>query len=464
MGSNDVINKKIKVSVDAKQWEALLKSIKDSEGLIKTILETQNKINKALNIMNKAQKDSNKKEKEKLDTLKKEESTLERINRLKDAYNKSKEKKDLELTFEKRDLEKPKKSLLERYQSYKGIGGAFKLMGERAEEAGQAKVDDYDRQLLIEKQKRADLLKLANSEKDEEKQRKLYEDVAAKDEDIRKLEKGKSKSIGDPKSEVNKYKALSDAAKGVDKALGKLKSAIIGIVTNPLKKLGEAFKNAVHDIIEFRTGVATFNTSNSLITNSAAREQQLKYGLSASQNYGFTKAKEMLNIQSDEDLMYMNAEQRDRLLGYMEKYSSWFDQMNSSGVLQDIQEMQLEFNELKEELAMEFLQWVAENKETIMTIIRGIFEFVKFIANKIIDIVNFFSKLTGGKAHEGFYSEALSSDTINNNNNSKSTNITINANTTNNATGVLGSQEAFNQYSEENFKNLSKQLIEMIGG
>ena len=121
----------------------------------------------------------------------------------------------------------------------------------------------------------------------------------------------------------------------------------------------------------------------------------------------------------------------------------------------------IEFEELKQELAMEFLQWVAENKETIMTIIKGIFEFVKFIANRIIDIVNFFSQLVGGKTTEGFYNDAMAADTINNNN-SKSTNITINANTTNNATGILSSQESFDQYNKENFNNLAKQIATLV--
>ena len=43
------------------------------------------------------------------------------------------------------------------------------------------------------------------------------------------------------------------------------------------------------------------------------------------------------------------------------------------------------------------------------------------------------------------------------------TNITINANTTNNATGVLSSQDAYNAYSEDNFAKLAKQLMTVIG-
>ena len=216
-------------------------------------------------------------------------------------------------------------------------------------------------------------------------------------------------------------------------------------------------------MIDFRSGIATFATGTSLITNAAAREQQLKYGLSSSQNYAFTKAKEMLNIQSDEDLMYMNADQRERLLAYMEQYSRFYDELESSGTLQSIQEMQLEFQELKEELAMEFLSWVAENKETIMAVIKGGFEFIKFIANAIMAIINILTFGSQGKEYD-LYSKA--SDEANNNttDNSKHTQINMNINTTNNATGVLGSQEALDQYQEENWSKLAKQIVGAIGG
>lgn len=459
---NNTIEKKIKVSVDAKQWEALLKSIKGSEAFQKSILEIQKEISKTLDVINKKQKANNKEEKENLKNLKEEKTLLKEINEIKERYNKQKAKNDFELELEKKNLEKPRKNILENLQKYKGISGAFKSMADQAQEEGDTKKDEFDRRIFDKKQERDELYKKlgdTNLSKDERNQ--VLADLENKDKEIAGIEKDKSKSIGDTKTQVAKFTSMAKAAEGVDKALHKLGKAAISIVTDPLKKLGEGFKAALHDILEFRTGVATFNTANSLITNSSAREQQLKYGLSASQNYGFTKAKELLNIQSDEDLMYMNAEQREKLLGYMEKYSSWFDQMNSSGVLQDIQEMQLEFEELKQELAMEFLQWVAENKETIMTIIKGIFEFIKFIANRIIDIVNFFSQLVGGKTTEGFYNDAMAADTINNNN-SKSTNITINANTTNNATGILSSQESFDQYNKENFNNLAKQIATLV--
>ena len=172
----------------------------------------------------------------------------------------------------------------------------------------------------------------------------------------------------------------------------------------------------------------------------------------------------MLNIQSDEDLMYMNADQRNRLLAYMDKYANWYADLEASGVLEDIQEMQLEFEEFKQEIAMEFLQWVAENKETIMNAIRGIFEFIKFIANLVIKIVN---ALSGpwGKKYEEIDSIATSSDQINNSsNNIKNTTININANTTNNATGVLGSPEALEKFSQENWSNLAKDIVSRIGG
>jgi len=186
----------------------------------------------------------------------------------------------------------------------------------------------------------------------------------------------------------------------------------------------------------------------------------MKYGLTSSQNYAFTQAKSMLGIQTDEDLMYMNASQRDRFLSYMERYSQWYDELESSGVLDSIQEMQLEFEELKQELAMEFLSWVANNKDTIMYCIKATFEFVKAIANFIMKIIT----LIGGSTDYDLYNSANASDKINNDSHNTSTNVTINANTTNNATGVLGSQDALDSFNKENWSQLAKQIVGVIGG
>lgn len=218
----------------------------------------------------------------------------------------------------------------------------------------------------------------------------------------------------------------------------------------PLDSFRKNIINATTALLQANTGVASYS-SGSLFTNAKARETKLKYGMSDAQSFAFTQAKSMLNINGDEDLMYMNSAQRERLLAYMDKYSQWYNEMESSGVLASIQEMQLEFKEFYNEIAMEFLQWVAENKDTIMTCIRGIFEIVKGIANMVMSII----KLFGGNTNS--YASAYSSDTYNSGStstdNSRNINLNVNSNITNN-----GSQMSSQTADDKMWSDIAKQI------
>lgn len=503
---NEIL-KTIKINVNSSEYKALQKSLNEIAKVEKEINTLKAKNAKSVDEMIRLKK-------EELAVAKKEEKISE------ETYNKK--LKDLEVEKKVFQLEQKKAKLLESYskkaeearkkeredrlkeakesftnapvqrarealrakteegkqsgwyfgQRYKGIGGAFTYLSDKAQKAGEEKVAAFDEQIA-----RQEDIKKLNKEKIAKYQDELQsgnltpkqieyrkEKIAALQEEskiagskIEDIKDKRSQAIGDTKTQMNKYAALAQAAQKAGETLKKIGNVLLA----PFKKLANATMDAVKQMLDFKTGVATFSTSTSLITNSAAREQQMKYGLTSSQNYAFSQAKSMLNIQSDEDLMYMNKDQRDKFLSYMQRYSAWYDEMESSGVLANIQEMQLEFQELKQEIAMEFLQWVAENKETIMTCIKGIFEFIKKVANVVIKIMEILS--LGKNSGETI---ADTSDTNNyntNNNNSRSTVINVNANTTNNATGVLGSQEAMNQFSQENFNRLAKQIAGALG-
>lgn len=445
------IKKTVQIDVDSKDLKNALK-------LIEQIAKSQQSVLKVLQKVNEV-------EKKHISSLKEEQRAISSIiNEQRKRYDLEKKLSDFDSQVRRRQLETPKMSFLEQVQKYKGAAGGFTRLGEAAQARGQLKIDAFDRQLIEQQAKRAELeekYQAARATGDGRKTRGALIQLRKQDAAIQQTEESKSKAIGETKTQVNKYAALAQAAQKVSAVFERVGKAALDFVIAPFKKLADKTMEAVTAMFNFSSGIATFATSTSLVTNAAARESQLKYGLTEAQNYGFTKAKEMLNIQSDEDLMYMNSEQRERLLSYMENYTNWFDDMRNSGVLQNIQEMQLEFNELKEELAMEFLSWVAENKETLMTCIKGIFEVIKAIANFVMQIVTLF----GGKGtNYDLYNAASASDNINNNNNSKNTQINMNINTTNNATGVLGSQEALNQFNEQNWEELSKQIVSAIGG
>ena len=221
-------------------------------------------------------------------------------------------------------------------------------------------------------------------------------------------------------------------------------------LVKPINDFASGVVDATKAILNMKTGAASFSSS-SLITNASARETKLKYGMNDSQAYGFTQAKSLLNIQSDEDLMYMNSEQRERLLGYMERYSAWYDEMESSGVLASVQEMQLEFEQFKQEIAMEFLQWVAENKDVIMACIKGIFNFIKGIAQLIMNIISIIS-FGQSNGNSAFGSDTWNSNSVNTDN-SRINNVNINANVTNNGSNAAMTSQ------DKMWSDLAKQIV-----
>lgn len=439
--------KKIKIDVDSKELKTAL-------NLLKEMSKTQKEMVKLFGDLFNREKEGVKVEKERTNELKNQQKILA------DLVQK---RKELELTIQKRELEKGQPSWIDQYQRYKGFSGSFNRMADVVSEQGQQKIDEFDKQLLEQKEERARIAgNLEQAKLEGQDTTALESQLEAQDKLIESTDLARSASIGETKTQLNNINAMGNAAKKVDKAFEKMKEKVLDLIKKPFKDLYENVTKVVTAMLKLENGIASFNTATSLVTNTAAREQQMKYGLTSAQNYAFTRAKELLNIQSDEDLMYMNKDQRDRFLSYMEKYSQWFDKMESSGVLEQIQEMQLTFRELYEELAMDFLQWVAANKDAIMEAIKGIFEIIKIVGKAVIDILNFIKPIgspnTYSLSNVGTLSDGIT------NTNTKNTTITINANTTNNATGVLSSQQALDNWSKENWSNLAKQIVGVIGG
>lgn len=197
--------------------------------------------------------------------------------------------------------------------------------------------------------------------------------------------------------------AIVNAAKKVASVFNNLSKSFLGISFS----IKDAFSDVLKDISEMTSmskGMATYATGSSLITNSAARQTQMKYGLSNSQTYAFTQASSLLGISSDEDLMYMNQSQKQVFTQYMQKYSSWYEQLMSSGALQDIQQMQLEFAMFKQEVAVDLLQFVAQNKDTLLAAAKGIMSILEWV-------MKLATKLLGGIFGTG---SSSSSSTANN--------------------------------------------------
>lgn len=231
------------------------------------------------------------------------------------------------------------------------------------------------------------------------------------------LEKEMSeKDISDLKHELLAKQLINGVGKFYNVALKTFD--VLGI------NIKNMFRDVINNIAEnlSRTGMASYDTTTSLFTNSEARSQAMKYGISSSTNWALTKTAGMLfggTGNLDENIAYMNPAQKEMFATLMSKYSSWYDQLQSTGVLQRIQEFQLDFAMLKEELAIDFMNWFAQNKEVVLGAITGTFSVIKAISSVIVGIANF---LGGVKSSDSVLngSKAITVNISNTNNNSLS--------------------------------------------
>jgi len=239
----------------------------------------------------------------------------------------------------------------------------------------------------------------------------------------------------DAKRSSNMKMAIAQAA--INTAISAVKK--VGNVANEVfKTMGFDLKSTFKDIVATiakelkETGMASFATGSTLFTNAEARTQQMKYGLSNTSNYALTRTMEMLNMKSDEDLVYMNETQKEAFNSLLDRYKGWYEQLESTGALIKLQQAQLDFKMFKEEMSMKLLNWFADHKETIFTILEFTMNVLEFIANAVEGLLNLF-----GKTNSSSRNSLGTSDTYLSNTNS---NININVNNTNNATANLNSK------------------------
>lgn len=256
-------------------------------------------------------------------------------------------------------------------------------------------------------------------------------------------------------------------------ALGVAGMAVEGVV-KAVKFIGDTFskltgislgiKRNFSDILDITagklstsTGMATYNASTSLFMNASARETQLRYGMTGSQAYAFTEARSLLGIKSDTDLLFMNESQRALFIQYMENQQRWYDKVESSGTLRSIQEMQLEMSLFKQEMSMEFLQWVGENKDIILNVAKGSLEVLKAILQGLSFLFGGLGATTYGVGSTTL-ADTVSAGTVNNQNQSR----TYNVNVRNNVSGMFNESEIKN-YLEEQFTTVVKQAAVSLG-
>ena len=243
--------------------------------------------------------------------------------------------------------------------------------------------------------------------------------------------------------------AFNTAIAGAKK-LGKVASTVFKTMGIDLKSIMGDVVSTIKEALDPNKGMASYNTGSSIFTNSAARESQMKYGLSTSSNYAFMQARSMLGLNTDEDLMYMNQSQKEVFNNIMDRYKTWYTQLESTGALVKLQEAQLEFKMFKQELSMKLLNWFANHKEAIFKILEITMNTLEFIANVVGWILDLIPGSTKASS-----SSLSNSDSYGSNTNS---NININVNNTNNASANLNSKAELDNSLNAANANLVKSI------
>lgn len=204
--------------------------------------------------------------------------------------------------------------------------------------------------------------------------------------------------------------------------IGNLKSQFLdkisGLAQSFLTGIGNVFKDAWSEL----------NTmmQSSLLTNVNTRENAFNYGFSASESYGFDKAKQMLRIQSEEDLWYMNDTQKSKFQEIMTKYAEKYEELYNSGFFDKYLEFQIEMEEFKLDMQMEIIEFFMDNKNTIKEFMEFGMDAMEFIVEALGWLMDFFGGSEQTSDEEkianindiiaGYSSNTVVSQSFNNNN------------------------------------------------
>lgn len=200
----------------------------------------------------------------------------------------------------------------------------------------------------------------------------------------------------------------------------KLEQALTSLIDTFLSSLKNLAKNSLAEFEE----MSKYSLSTTLTVDSDIRDQALQYGLSDSENYAFSKAKESMNITSEEDLYRMTPAQQDRFAELIGKYTSQYQEIADKDLFSKYEEYQKEIEDFQNELQMEIITFFAENKDTIIAVM----DFLMDALSGILDAITWINKTLGrdeetsAEKNASVTSDIISSYSISN---SKTTNVKI---------------------------------------
>lgn len=289
---------------------------------------------------------------------------------------------------------------------------------------------------------------------------KFIEDTKEKLELLKELGLGDTEEFKDLKSQLKKSEKEKNQEQALDNLKNKFKEAgqaVKEFGVDKLKDLGKKiqnfFKDLFMDAIKSIKEMISYNSQGLNFTREA-RDQQLEWGFSDSENYAVSKLAKEKNL-SYEDFISgeLNPKQEEYYKKMLAEYSKNYELMKSSGALEKMSDTYETFEKFKDEFKQTIMKFIVENGDTIMTVLKGLMKAALGILKFVSRIFSVFS--------DGTEDDSTISNNVNNlinqgiTNNTSNNSFTFN-NTINNANKGITNQTQLNQITGQNGRVLSR--------
>lgn len=227
------------------------------------------------------------------------------------------------------------------------------------------------------------------------------------------------------------YKAGSDVSDVASAFLTDWKAGVMEIANKFLERLGKLVSDSLDELDTI--------SDYSRLSNAHTRQLAFTYGFSGSQAYGYDKAMSLMGYSSLEDLMYANTKEqkmfRELFTNYTDKYNKLYD----SDFFSTLVEYNVEMNNFEEELKMQVVQFIVDNKDLIHDGMEAIMFIAKLALQYTSKVMDLIQLLNPFKSYKSSYDSATTSDIIKN---YTTSNKSVKVDNTFNYTGNAG-QDAF---------------------
>lgn len=165
---------------------------------------------------------------------------------------------------------------------------------------------------------------------------------------------------------------LKNGLKGMGNAV---KQFSLNKLTQGLQMVGDFFLNIIRDALKEMKEMQSYNSSGAGYSQDAW-EQQMKYGFNDAENFAFKKALSKANMTEETyEIGGLNEAQWNKFQEYFNLYQQEYE--SNQAHLQEQQELNDKWEEIQEKLKATVIRFLAENSDTIIAALQGMFSILE---------------------------------------------------------------------------------------